>query len=59
MIALELHEGDQGRVLPMPRGERTTISSWFAHQALSADNRTKYPAFADLAGRLIIKEVQQ
>ena len=58
MTRIELHEKDAGRILPGPTDERTTITAWAAVQTLRADNRTKYPAYRDLAARLIIVEVE-
>lgn len=45
------------RVLPRPTSERATVTAWAAHLACDADLRTKAPVYADLAGRLTIREV--
>lgn len=44
------------QVLPDIRDERSTVSSWQAWSACSADQRTKSPVHAELARRLIIRE---
>lgn len=44
------------QVLPPSRDSHQTINSWTASQVISADQRTKHAAYADLAARLYVKK---
>jgi len=46
------------RVLPPPAGDRATVTAWAAHLACDADLRTKAPVYAELVGRLTIREAR-
>ena len=50
-----LTEATGAQILPPVNDESATVSAYYAHLAADADQRTKFPEYAALAGALEVR----